>query len=1009
MVDEPLFFFFAPNSSRLPAARPGAPRRAAGWLIAVAITLGTPSVGHSEMQILETPSLRMVHFDPTGAHLVPYATQCFLNALEAQRERFGYVPDDKVSVLLKDFSDRGTVGAVLGAPRNRIYMEISPPTLSFETFSPGERVFTDANHELVHMVTSDMSSPEDRRFRRWFSGKVVPVADHPESILYNYLTNPRATTPRWYVEGSAVFMETWFGGGYGRAQGGYDEMVFRAMARDEARFYDPLGLVSKGTEVDFQVGANAYLYGTRFMSYLAYRYGPQALVDWYRRGTGTRRYYSDDFERVFGLPLERAWEEWVEWEGEFQAKNLAAVRQHPLTPYRNVARTGLGALSRAFVNPDGRTLYAATRYPGRLPHVVSISLENGAVTELAEVRGAIQYRVTSLAYDPEAGTLFYTTNNMSYRNVMALDLASGETRTLLKGARIGDLAFNPADRSLWGLRTNNGFMILVRIPYPYREWKVVHVFPFTEVPFDLDVSPDGSMVSTSLAGLDASRAGAQVMQVRVMRTDALLAGDATPMRKLEFGHAVPEGFVFSPDGKFLFGSSYYTGVSNIYRYEIATGEIKAVSNAETGFFRPVPLSNGSLLVFNYTADGFVPATIPAQTTEDLSAITFLGERIATEHPVVQSWGAGSPARIDYSSQVERQGVYRPSRELYLESLYPIVEGYKDSAALGLHARFSDPIGFSTLGLTASYSPDGSLPSNERTHAAVQFERGLWNAGLKWNAGDFYDLFGPTKRSREGYSGYVEYDRPIIFDPPEELNFTAKLAHYGDLDSLPGFQNVASPSRRLNEAQFGLIHKNADASIGNVDDETGYKWSLLAHGYEADGEVVPALIGQFDAGLALTWGHSSIWVRSAAGRSWGDRTDPLANAFFGGFRNNYVDNGEVKRYRDVLAMPGFEIDEIGGRTFGKSMLELNLPPLRFENLGTPGFYASWARPALFATALVTNPDDDAFKRTDYNVGMQVDIRFQVMHRLPMTLSFGYAVGFADGARDEDEFMVSLKVL
>ncbi len=37
-----------------------------------------------------------------------------------------------------------------------------------------------------------------------------------------------------------------------------------------------LGLVSKGTEIDFQTGANAYLYGTRFMDYLALTYGPQA-------------------------------------------------------------------------------------------------------------------------------------------------------------------------------------------------------------------------------------------------------------------------------------------------------------------------------------------------------------------------------------------------------------------------------------------------------------------------------------------------------------------------------------------------------------------------------------------------------------------------------------------------------------------------------------------------------------------------------------------------------------
>ena len=84
---------------------------------------------------------------------------------------------------------------------------------------------------------------------------------NPESLLYSYLTVPRFTAPRWYLEGGAVFMETWMAGGLGRAQGGYDEMVFRAMVRDDAHFYDPLGLASRGTQVDFQVGANAYLYG----------------------------------------------------------------------------------------------------------------------------------------------------------------------------------------------------------------------------------------------------------------------------------------------------------------------------------------------------------------------------------------------------------------------------------------------------------------------------------------------------------------------------------------------------------------------------------------------------------------------------------------------------------------------------------------------------------------------------------------------------------------------------
>ena len=73
-----------------------------------------------------------------------------------------------------------------------------------------------------------------------------------------------------------------------------------------------------------------------------------------------------------------------------------------------------------------------------------------------------------------------------------------------------------------------------------------------------------------------------------MKTASLMSGDATPDKQFDFGTAIPSNFVFSLDGKYLFGSSYYTGVSNIFRYELATGEIEALTNAETGFFRPVP-------------------------------------------------------------------------------------------------------------------------------------------------------------------------------------------------------------------------------------------------------------------------------------------------------------------------------------------------------------------------------------------------------------------------------------
>jgi hypothetical protein len=328
---------------------------------------------------------------------------------------------------------------------------------------------------------------------------------------------------------------------------------------------------------------------------------------------------------------------------------------------------------------------------------------------------------------------------------------------------------------------------------------------------------------------------------------------------------------------------------------------------------------------------------------------------------------------------------------------------------GLHAGFSDPVGFDSLGITAGYSPDDNLPGKQRGHFTAIYRQPIWSAGLRWNGADFYDLFGPTKRSREGYNGFIAFDRALIFDPPRTLYANGKVAYYGDLDALPGFQNIPSPSDKLFTADLGLVSKDARSSIGAVDEEKGVNWTVAAHLYGADSEYIPSILGQLDLGFQLPVGHSSLWLRNGAGASAGHRNNPLANAYFGAFGNNYVDDGDSKRYRHLFRMPGFEIDALDGKAFVKSMLELNLPPLRFENAGSPGFYASWARTALFATALVTDPQEGDYRQGAYNAGVQVDFQFDVLNRLPMMLSFGYARGFGGGGLGENEYMASLKIL
>ncbi len=991
----------APFPVTLGGGPAGLIRRFAVFALALA-TLGWAWPAAAQLQEMRVGELRLLYFDATQGYLAPYVARTFFNSLEFQEELWGWEPSQPITVILVDLSDRGNASA--GAvPRNLLMLQIAPLSFVYEIVSANERMNWLMNHELVHIAAADQASKGDRAWRRFFRGKVRPIPEQPGTILYAYLTNPRDAAPRWYHEGIAVFVETWMAGGMGRAQGAWDEMVFRSMVRDDSRFYDPLGLVAEGTKIDFQVEVNSYLYGTRFMTYMAHEYGPEMLVEWISRHDGGKRYYEAQFEHVYGKTLDEAWADWITWEHDFQEANLEAVRQYPTTPVEDISDRPFGSISQAFFDADREKIYAAFNYPGVVSHLGAISVADGEVEKIIDVKDPVIFTVTSIAYDQENKKIFYTTDNLEYRDLRVVDPETGKSEVLLKDARIGDLAFNPADRSIWGVRHFNGFATLVRIPHPYTEWKQVHTWDYGNVIYDLDISSDGTLLSASIGEISGKHT------LQVMTTEDLMAGEVAPVEKFDFGTAIPSNFVFSPDGRYLYGSTFFTGVSNIFRYELATDEIEAVSNTETGLFRPIPLDDGSLIVFRYTGEGFVPGRIDPEPLEDVAAITFLGQKVVEKYPALEDWMVGSPAEIQLDEKTIEKGPYRGFRSIGIESMYPIIEGYKDYGAVGFRLNLSDPMLLNRIHFDASYTPNSSLPSDERLHLELGFERYNWQVNLKLNNADFYDLFGPTKRGLKGYSAEVGWNKNLLYDKPRKMGLEIDGAAFGGLDQVPGFQNVASPYSTLFHARARLHYENVRSSLGHVDDEKGNTWEVVAAGNYVNDELIPLARAGFDIGLALPMRHSSIWLRTDAGYAYGDADDPFANFYFGGFGNNWVDDGEVKRYHEWYSFPGVDLNSVGGQTFAKALLEWNLPPLRFENVGWPSFYFTWARASVFTTGLVTSLDDSDLRNGYANVGVQIDLRFVAMSKLNMTISLGLARAFLPEGGSGNEFMLSLKIL
>ena len=265
------------------------------------------------------------------------------------------------------------------------------------------------------------------------------------------------------------------------------------------------------------------------------------------------------------------------------------------------------------------------------------------------------------------------------------------------------------------------------------------------------------------------------------------------------------------------------------------------------------------------------------------------------------------------------------------------------------------------------------------------------------------------RSRKGDAFIVGYTRPLIYDPPRQLDIFGSAAAYFGLEQLPGAQNIPSP-KDLRSGEIGLRYTNTTKALGGVDHEKGIDARIV--GCRGPGRRANSSRGSTAGSTSaprLPWGNSSAWLYTHAGIVGGQRQSPLAAFYFGSFRNNYVDDRTEKRYRELESFPGFDIDEIAARRFAKvtgrdqpaaGPLRRGghrrlLPELHSSRRSSP---ARW-RPR----------NRDGGSRTYANVGAQLDLNFTVAMRLPMVLSVGAAAGFRDGDYRKTELLASLKIM
>jgi len=1005
----------------------------------------------SQSKKIETIDFNIVSTSPQFDYVLNHAIRCSHNALTFHKKLFEYDPKEKIFVMFQDFGDYGNGGAT-SLPNNLISTCISPLNYAFESSVAGERVFSIMNHELVHIAALDNASKSDLFFRKLFIGKVKSSNDHPISMFYSYLTSPRYYSPRWLHEGIAVFVETWMDGGKGNALGNYDEMFFRTRVLEGSRIYSPQGLASAGTSADFMSKANYYYYGTRFVSYLAYKHGPKKLIEWIKRKEGSKRGFASSFKQIYGISISNSWSNWIEFEKEFQNKNIEKIKENKISKDDLITDKVLGGVSFTYHNKERNKIYVAVNYPGKIPHIAELDLKTGKIKRLKDVKGPTLFNVTSLAYDEKNDLLFYTTDNDDKRDLNSYNIKTGQSKLLQKDCRIGDLAFNKVDESLWGVKHLNGISTLVRIPKinpekptdQYSTWEQKYTLPYGSDMFDMDISPDGLSLSAGLTDINGNQF------LNIYEIDSFKPFDKENIKFKEvfnFDIASPQSFKYSDDGSYLLGSSYYSGVSNIFKVDSETLDIEILTNSLTGYFRPVPIDDEKIFSFKYTSNGFAPVYIYNEKNIIASGIEFLGNKTIEKHPELEDWATEVPNIQNFNDEdlKAKKGIYYPKKEIKLINAYPTIIGYKNKVGVGYKFKFQDPLGMKSLDLSLSYTPNkwqnnfddaqSDIEKDEQLHASFNYSTAKLSGFLAgkydfygfYNQADFYDLFGPTKRSRKGINIGFNHSRSLIYDNPRNLDLNIGASAYYGLNQSPEFQQINFSNQDFNTNLFyntfaAFSYRDLKGSVGAVDAEKGIKSSLSLANTITKGRFFPRIYGTIDLGFQLPVDHTSFWIRNAFGNSFSKKVNPFTRFGFASFGNNYIDNASSKMYRQSFSFAGLSYNSgksIIAKRFFKSTLELILPPIRYRKLGFFNLFATYSHATIFAGGLFTTNYDTAvvenqvsnaeYSENFRNIGFQVDTKLVMFSHLSSTFSFGWARAFEIGNDNKsyDEWMISLK--
>jgi hypothetical protein len=550
---------------------------------------------------------------------------------------YGYRPDGKIHLIIKDYEDDSNGGAFYYD--NKI--EIWASAMDFALRGTHAWLTNVVTHELSHMISLGAGRKGPRQIPAIYFQWLGYEKEKRPDVIHGYpnriVSYPFAGTvmPMWFAEGMAQFQRAGFD--FDTWDSHRDMLLRTAVLEGRLLSLNSMSVFGKNSIGNERV----YNQGYGLTLYIAHRFGEETLGELARAmKPPLRTSFGGAVEKVLKRSETELFREWADWLAGGYGAETELIREQGIAG-KWIEAEGNANFTPAW-SPDGQKLaYVSNRGRDYLSQT-SLWIYDSASGRHERVITDVAPGIT---WSPDGKRIAYarrakTSEGSRYFDCYRYTLSTRKEKRITRRSRFRSPDWSSDGKSLIGVVERDGTSNLVLIGADGKRSRTVTSFSNGEQIFDPRWLGDTGRIVFSIA---SGREGRDIAAVDTGRADL------TFLVRTRFDERDPFPL---PDGKGLYYASDSTGIFNIYRLDFQSGKTVQLTCVTGGAFSPAVRADGRLAYSGFAAEGFriaeidsvadVPPECAAYTSPYVSVSTELSSRknaVSKDDPAVSAFSS----------------------------------------------------------------------------------------------------------------------------------------------------------------------------------------------------------------------------------------------------------------------------------------------------------------------------------------------------------------------------------